>query len=270
MTYTLIKLLHIIFFTYVMLLIVLFFAQRTLIYHPDKSTPAPIKGVEVVKVKTEDGLSLNGWYIGGSDPKGKTILLFHGNGGHYGYRMGKALEFTGNGYNVLLAEYRGYGGNEGSPSEEGLYTDARAYLKYLNEEKKIPFEDIILYGESLGTGVAIQMATEYKVSSLVLETPYSSLYDLAQQKYFFVPVDLLLKDRFMGSEKIGKVSCPILFLHGDKDAVIPLAFSKKLYDKAPEPKTFIEFPEGTHHNLYQLGASRAILDFLSGKTNDEK
>lgn len=257
------KFIHVCFFTYVLFLIVLFFAQRTLIYHPDKSTPIPIKGIEIVKVKTSDGLNLEGWYIPGSDPKGKTILFFHGNAGHYGDRFGKALEFTGNGYNVLLVGYRGYGGNEGYPSEEGLYSDARAYIKFLTDEKNIPVEDVILYGESLGTGVAVQIATEYPVSSLIFETPYSSLYEIAKKDYFFVPVVYMLKDRFMSTDKIGKISCPLLILHGEKDTIIPLVFSKKLFDKAREPKTFIEFPEGTHHNLYQLGASRKILDFLS-------
>lgn len=258
------KMLHVVFFTYVLLAIVLFIAQRSLIYPADKTRPRTIEGIETAKVVTKDGLNLESWFIAGSDPKGKTIIFFHGNGGNYGHRFGKALVFTGQGYSVLLAEYRGYGGNPGRPSEQGLYDDARAFMDFLITQKQIPEEDIIIYGESLGSGVAVQMATEHKPHALILETPFSSLADVVKRLYFFMPVDLMLKDRFMSIEKIGAVSSPILFLHGHEDEVIPFDLSKKLFEAANEPKTFAEFPKGNHNNLYEFGAPQKILDFLSG------
>jgi uncharacterized protein len=242
---------------------VIYFAQRSLIYHPNKAAPLPIEGVEIVKVKTPDGLSLEGWYISGGNPTGRTILYFHGNAGHYGDRIGKAMEYVSRGYNVLLAGYRGYGGNEGSPSEGGLYEDARAYRDYLLKEKNTLPSDLIFYGESLGGGVAVQMASEYSdAHALILETPFSSLYDVAKKDYFFLPVDVMLKDRFMSREKIAKINCPVLILHGRVDQVIPYQYAELLFNSAVEPKSFVEFPEGTHHNLYQLGAAQKIIDFL--------
>lgn len=263
------RVLHVCFFTYVLFLIVLYFGQRTLIYHPNVSHPLPLQGVEIVKVQTDDGVKLEGWYVPSAAPQARTILYFHGNAGHYGDRIWKALEHTARGYNVLLVGYRGYGGNGGKPSETGFYKDAQAYIKFLEVEKGVPSKDLILYGESLGTGVAVQMASEVKVSSVILETPYSSLYDIAKRNYFFVPVDFMLKDRFMSREKIAKIDAPLLILHGHKDEVIPFEFAKLLYNSAVEPKTLIEFPDGTHHNLYELGAVQRILEFLGGARNEQ-
>lgn len=262
MSYILLRVVHVCFFTYVLLLIVLYFAQRTLIYHPNTAHPLPIEGVEVVNVETVDNLHLQGWYIFSGNAEALTILFFHGNAGHYGDRIQKAIEYSARGYNVLLAGYRGYGGNEGSPSEAGFYEDARSYIKFLENDKHVKPENLILYGESLGTGVAVQMATEFQVSSVILETPYSSLYDIAKRNYFFVPVDWMLKDRYMSRDKIAKINAPLLVLHGHRDDVIPFEFAKFLYNSAVEPKTLIEFPEGTHHNLYALGAAHKILEFL--------
>ena len=130
--------LHVFIFTYLGLLVILFFVQRSLIYFPDNTHAPVVNGVEVVHVKTQDGLALEAWFIPGAEPVKKTILLFHGNAGNYTHRLGKALEFTQAGYNVLLAEYRGYGGNPGSPSEDGFYKDGRAYFSYLTDKKGMP------------------------------------------------------------------------------------------------------------------------------------
>ena len=165
------------------------------------------------------------------------------------------------GYGVLLAEYRGYGGNPGGPSEQGFYADGRAYIDWLKREKKP--EKIVIYGESIGSGTAVQMATEYDVSGLVLETPFTSLVDIAAAQYFFVPVRYLLQDRFDNIGKITKVKAPKLVLHGLKDGTIPYASGRSLFDAAPEPKNFVDFPDGGHNNLYDFAAADYVIEFLN-------
>lgn len=249
---------------YVLLIVVLFFAQRTLIYFPDKSRPAPVHGVEIVKVTAQDGQALEAWYFPPAASENRVIILFHGNAGHYGHRLYKAQIYLKAGYGVLLAEYRGYGGNGGGISERGFYHDGRAYMDWLLKVKEINVEKIILYGESIGSGVAVQMAMEYDVGGLVLEVPFSSLSDIAARQYPFIPVKYLLKDRYMNIEKIEKIDAPLLILHGQKDQTIPFDSARKLFKAANEPKKFVDFPQGNHNNLYDFGASQHVLDFLAG------
>ncbi len=249
---------------YIILVIVLFVAQRTVIYFPDKSKPMPIKGVDIVKVIAQDGQALEAWYIPPATLGKPVIVLFHGNAGHYGHRIYKAQTYLAAGYGMLLAEYRGYGGNRGAISEQGFYHDGRAYIDWLLEVQKIDVGNIILYGESIGSGTAVQMATEYDVKGLILEVPFSSLVDIAGRQYPFIPVKYLLSDRYMNIEKIEKIDAPLLILHGHKDQTIPFDSAKKLFEAAIEPKKFIEFPQGNHNNLYDFGASQHVLDFLAG------
>ena len=245
---------------YVALLVFLFFYQRNLMYFPDKSRPKPMEGAEIASVQTADGLALEGWYFPPQRKDAPVIVYFHGNGGHMGHRYVKIRGYLRLGDGVLLAEYRGYGGNDGSPSEEGFYKDGRAYLDWLTRARGI--QNFVLYGESIGSGTAVQMALEYKPKGLVLETPLASLLDIAAQRYFFVPVRLLLKDRFMNTEKIGKINVPLLILHGRKDTTTPFVQARMLFDLAQEPKNFIEFPEGAHNNLYDFGAADYVIEFL--------
>ncbi|PCJ97301.1 MAG: hypothetical protein COA45_10215 [Zetaproteobacteria bacterium] len=249
---------------YILFMCVIFIAQRTLIYFPDKSKPALIHGVEVVKLTTQDGQHLEAWYIPPTTENQLVIVLFHGNAGHYGHRINKVKDYLVAGYGVLLAEYRGYGGNSGAISEVGFYHDGRAYMNWLLKKKNVNIEKIIPYGESIGSGVAVQMATEYDVGGLVLEVPFSSLLDIASRQYPFMPVKYLLKDRYMNIEKIDKINAPLLILHGHKDQTIPFDSAEKLFEMAKYPKKLIDFPQGNHNNLYDFGASQYVLDFLAG------
>lgn len=263
MRHKIIHLLLVCIFTYILFVLALYIMQRNMIYYPNKAVPLPIAGIEVAQVITQDQHKIAGWFIAGKGIPQKTILFFHGNAGHHGMRIYKAMEYTEQGYNVLLAGYRGYGGNEGAPSEEGFYADGRAYIQYLEQEHGILSRDIIVYGESIGTGTATQIAAEYDVHALVLEMPFASLLEIVKSSYFFVPVNYLLKDRFMNDEKIAHINAPLLIMHGTKDTIIPVESAKRLYAIAKEPKVFAEFPEGTHVNLYQYGASAKVLEFLS-------
>lgn len=249
---------------YILLIVVLFIAQRTLIYFPDKSKPAPVQGVDIVTVVTKDGQSLEAWYIPPAASDKPVIVLFHGNAGHYGHRIYKAQTYLSAGYGMLLAEYRGYGGNQGTISEQGFYHDGRAYIDWLLEIRNIDVGNIILYGESIGSGVAVQMAMEYDVKGVVLEVPFSSLIDIAGPQYPYIPVKYLLRDRYMNIEKIEKIDAPLLILHGREDQTIPFDSALKLFEAAKEPKKFVDFPQGNHNNLYDFGASQHVLNFLAG------
>ncbi len=252
---------------YAALLAYLYFNQRNMMYFPDTSPPNQIgpegleTSFETAEVTTKDNLSLKGWYIPPRDKDKPVIVVFHGNAGHYGDRLDKMAGFAFNGYGLLLAGYRGYGGNPGKPSEQGLYADARAYLDWL-EAKGIPGSQIVLYGESLGTGVAVQMATEREIGALVLEAPYSATSDVAQSVYFFMPVKLLMKDQYRSVDKIGQVTAPVLIVHGALDRMIPIAFGRMLFEQANEPKTFIPLASAAHNDIYDHGAQAHIHEFL--------
>lgn len=243
----------------------LFMGQRQLVFVPDghHTTPAEngVGDMSVIHVQTADHLTLEGWYKPALASR-LTVVFFHGNGGNLGNRALTAHRFTSKGYGFLLAGYRGYGGNPGQPTEQGLYRDARAYIDWLIAHG-VPQDKIVLDGESLGTGVAVRMAIEHPhAAALVLNSPYTSLPDVAAKTYFFVPVHLLMLDRFDSFSLIRKVTMPVLVLHGQKDRIVPFALGKALYDAAPTPKEFAVFPEGTHLNLYSLGAQDRTISFL--------
>ena len=253
----------------------LYLVQRELIYHPTQPLPSPeISGVpemKVVRLTTEDGLILTSWYrpAQGDLP---TIVYFQGNGGNIAGRGNKVLPYLDAGFGVLLAGYRGYGGNPGRPSEQGLYADGRAHLEFLKNQN-IPSNQWVLYGESLGSGVAVQMAFEWvkqdqiktntSIGSVVLEAPFSSLGDAAQSHYPFVPARLLVKDHFDSIAKIDKIKAPLFVVNGDMDGVIPPIQGRRLFNAAREPKEGHWVQGSGHNNLYDFGVSGPIIDFIS-------
>lgn len=250
-------------------LVFLYVMQRQLTYFPDTSVPQPamfaVPEAEIVSVKTDDGLELRGWYVPPSDDEKPVILMYHGNAGHIGIRAFKMRPYIDAGYGFLMAEYRGYGGNKGTPNEENLYLDGRSYFKYLTDQQALSNDRIVLYGESLGTGVAVQMATEFKgVAAVMLEAPYTSLPDVGQNYYFLLPVKLLMKDKFDSLSKIKGIDAPLIILHGEKDMVVPYRFGKRLYEVADEPKQMESFRHGGHNNLYTVGFQKKALAFLDG------
>lgn len=260
---------------YAGVLALLFFSQRDLMYHPKGSRPSAEElGVPVpqtVRVQPEDGLEIEGWYWPPENPGAPVMLYFHGNGQDYPYWLGKIMQYRAMGLGALLAEYRGYGGNPGHPTEAGLMADARAYIRWLEAEQGIPAPRMVFNGESLGTGVAVRMAAEFQPLAVILESPYSSTVDIAQGRYFFAPVSLLMLDQFRSIDVIADVKSPKLFMHAVQDKIIPIGFSRKLYDAAPEPKTFIEIPQGGHNDLYKNGAflhGKAFLEEVLGKAGN--
>ena len=242
----------------------LYLLQRKMIFFPDQSTPdiSVYSHLHEITVKTADGLTITGWHRPADHDK-STLIFFHGNAGHYGHRIYNVEGYIEAGFGVLLAGYRGYGGNEGTPSEAGFYNDARAYISQLitagtNEQ------NIILYGQSIGSGVAVQMATEFKnVKALILEAPYTSLPDVAAKTYFFIPVHLLMKDKFDNLPKIKNVHAPLLIIQGLKDRIIPPAFGQKLYTQANQPKEIYQLKNHGHNDLPFKALSSKVIDFTS-------
>ena len=242
----------------------LYIFQRQLLYFPDRTRPAlgslTALGVQEVKLQTADGLFLLSWYLPPRDGR-PVIAYFHGNGGHIGYRTERLRGFAQYGYGVLMVEYRGYGGNPDAPSETGFRADAAAAMDFLTGCGITP-NRLVLYGESLGSGVAVALAAQNEVGALILEAPFTSVAEVAQYHYPFVPAAALVRDRFDSLSRIGEVSAPILVLHGGRDRVVPIRFGRALFAAAPEPKEFWAAENAGHENLAQFGALAAVRGFL--------
>lgn len=242
-----------------------FAIQRSLQYFPsqlvqdaDRMTGGLMR---TVTYRTADGLDLSAWYHAPGDGL-PTLVRFHGNAGQHGDRARSIRPYMERGYGVLLASYRGYGGNPGKPTEEGLYADARAALDWLAANGIDP-GSIVLYGESLGSGVAVQMAAERPVAGLVLEAPFTSAVDVGQAAYRWLPVRLLMRDRFDNLDKIDEITAPLLLIHGEADRVVATRFGRRLFAAANEPKTALFVPQAGHNDLDFYGISETVLEFLA-------
>ena len=242
----------------------LYLFQRQLIYYPDRARPELFGleqlGVREAVLSTEDGLSLLSWYLP-AQPGRPVVAYFHGNGGHIGYRAERLLRFAREGFGVLMAEYRGYGGNPGSPSETGFYADGRAALAFLERQAVAP-NRLVLYGESLGSGVAVQLAVQHQIAGLILEAPPTSVAEVAQCHFPYVPAARLVTDRFDSLSRIGQVRAPILVLHGEGDRVVPVRFGRTLFNAAPEPKEGWFAPEAGHEDLARYGGLDVVVAFI--------
>ncbi len=227
--------------------------QRSLMY-PAMTSEEPLAAdnfrfsgamMRDVAATTEDGLILHGWLARPEDADGEPrplVLHFHGNGGNRLHRIDDIDMLTGLGLDVLIFDYRGYAENQGSPSEEGLALDARAAWNFATQELDVPPERIIVFGESLGGGVAVTLTAEKcKIGTppagIVLRSTFSSMSDAASHHYPWLPIRLALLDRYDSMSHIGKICCPILMMHGDNDRVVPLALGERLFDAASAKST---------------------------------
>jgi fermentation-respiration switch protein FrsA (DUF1100 family) len=244
--------------------------QRRFIYFPTGDVPTTgeigLVGVEPATFDTSDGLALSGWFFEASGPSPRvTVLVFNGNAGNRAYRCPLAAALQRHGLQVLLVDYRGYGGNPGAPSENGLAVDGRAARAYLAARPDVDPSRFVYFGESLGTAVAVDLAVEHPPAALVLRSPFTSMVDVGQHHYPFLPVGLLLRDRFAAIDLIQLIRVPLLVIAGGRDRIVPIENSRRLYDAAVAPKTFLELP-GADHNDYELLAGdemiRAIVRFL--------
>jgi len=233
---------------YLTLIAHLYIRQRHYIF-PVTGHPGPTSfgGMKPIHILTSDGLTLSGWYKAASDSRKPVMIIFPGQGdGIDGLYPVMIQPYVEHGYGVLLAIYRGYSGNPGEPSENGLYTDARSYLSWLTENG-VSDSKIILYGQSLGAAIAIQMATENpKCRAIILESPFESMTAMARVHYPFIPIDILLKDRFDSISKISNVKLPLFEFFGDKDTTVPNEQERKIFDKAAGLKK-LEVVHGANH-----------------------
>ncbi len=255
---------------YLVLVAAMYVFQRELLYMPDNRLPDPqassVPEMREVKLKTADELELISWYRGAASDH-PTIVYFHGNGGNVSYRAFRIHPYLDRGYGLLLVEYRGYGGNPGTPTERGLYEDGRAAMAFIANEG-VPANNVVLYGESLGGSIAVQVAAEQgraseAVGALVLEAPLSSVTDVAAYHYPLVPVRWLLKDRFESMDKIDDVAAPVFIAHGENDKVVPIRFARSLFEAAKEPKESWWISGGGHEDLHHFGLQPAVIAFLA-------
>ena len=251
---------------YVFVCAVMFLAQRRILFRPDRTPPdlarAGVAAARAMTVTTADGLSLLAWYLPPARDGGHVVLYLHGNAGHIGHRGFRFGPFQDLGWGVLLLEYRGYGGNPGRPSEAGLLIDARAGLTALLAKGFVP-STILLWGESLGSGLAVRLAVEQPVGAVLLESPYTSITDIARSRFPFVPVRWLLRDRFDSLRVIGNVRAPVLVMHGARDDIVPVEMGRAIYTAAPDPKQLWIAGEAGHIDLVEAGAVRMAADFVA-------
>ncbi len=242
-------------------------SQRRLMYHPDNDPPiladAGVPDMAAVTLKTADGLDLLAWHRAPTREGAPSLIYFHGNAGHIGHRGHKVRPYLDAGYGVLLVSWRGYGGNPGSPTEDGFYNDARAALDFLAGQG-VAAERMVLYGESIGSGPAVQLATESDIGALVLEAPFTSAADLAQHLYWYLPARYMVLDRFDSISKITAIDAPLFIVHGERDRIVPADMGRSLLAAAKEPKDARFFAGAGHNDLYDYGAADAVIDFLKG------
>ena len=252
---------------YTLIATLLFVFQRSFLYLPDKTTPDAAAAAQAFSIKpitltTADGLSLRSWWYASQNAHSRSvIIILHGNAGHAGYRFSKFASMMEAGFNVLFLEYRGYGGNPGKPTESGLTQDTTAAIHYLRDHG-FPASQVALYGESLGCGLAIDQASNKRFAAVVLEAPYTSIADVAQDHYWFLPAGWLTRDRFESLSKIHQIDAPLLILHGNKDQVINPEHGHRMFAAASEPKAAIFVPGAGHNDLYYSDVGTKVIEFL--------
>ncbi len=240
--------------------------ENRFVFFPDKrivETPRD-RGLayEEIYLKTQDGLSLNGWWIPGTKSP-LTILWFHGNAGNISHRLDNIkLRHDLLGTNIFIFDYREYGRSEGRASEEGTYRDGDSAIRYLHDRGDIDPTKIIFLGESLGSAVAVEMATRHGCAALILESPFLSIPEMAKASFPFLPIGSFLQTRYDTLSKIKQVRAPLLIVHGESDEIVPFQHGRRLFEAAREPKEFYGI-KGAHHNDLYLVGGKAYLEILN-------
>ncbi len=237
---------------YSVLLVCLYLFQSRLIYIPNiagtnsKADPS-LLGLryEDVNFQTADGVELNGWFI--PAPEARAVLLFmHGNAGNITHRLDSIALFNRLGLSVFIFDYRGYGKSAGRPTEQGTYDDATAAWQYLTQDRRLAPENIVIFGRSLGAAIAAELASRTEPAALIIESPFTSVADVAADLYWFFPVRALVRIHYDTRSSLEKISCPLLVIHSMNDEIIPVAHGRRLFAEAREPKDYLELAGG--HN----------------------
>ena len=286
------RLLRVVVATWVLIVVLAMLFEERLIFFPTKypggdydraAEPPPDDGsypkIEDVWLTASDGVRLHAWFAqaarraGGKDEPVTplaTILYLHGNAGNLSHRYEKLLKLASLPADVLIVDYRGYGRSEGAPNEAGVYRDADAAWRELTERRGLPPARLVLYGESLGGAVAVELATRVPVGGLVTESTFTSIPAMGRSAYPFIP-SCIVRTQMDSLARIPRLTCPKLILHGEEDEVIPFRMGRELFAAAPEPKTFLAVPGAGHDDLAwaagrkYLEALRSFLTALPGK-----
>jgi hypothetical protein len=250
---------------YAVICVVAYLGNRLFMYFPDPTRTAPVEAgldnVKEIEIAVADGVTLVAWHAPAKDDK-PTILYFHGNGANAASRAPKIETIRESGFGVFYLNNRGYGGSGGIPTEKNNVADAIAAYDHLIG-LGVPAGKIVAYGESLGSGQAVRLAAEKPLAAVVLEAPLTSTVDVARTTYFWLPLGLLITDKYDNERKIRFVTAPVLVLHGQQDAVIPVEMGLRVYRAANEPKRIELFPQGTHDNLFDHGAWEKARAFVA-------
>jgi fermentation-respiration switch protein FrsA (DUF1100 family) len=246
-------------------LVVLFLVQRSFLFPiPTAARTAPqaagFPEAEEHLLTTTDGEKVIVWHVP-AKPGHPIILYFHGNGDFLAGFFGRFRDLIADGTGVVALSYRGYAGSSGQPSERGLLLDAAAVYAFTTA--RYSADKIVVWGFSLGTGVAVALAAEQPVGKLILEAPYTSTADVAASMFWFMPVRWVMRDQFRSDARIARVKAPVLIMHGTNDPAIPIVFGERLFALAPEPKRFVRFPGGGHENLGNFGAIDTARQFIN-------
>lgn len=218
---------------------------------------------ESIHLDSEDGVRIHAFFLP-SPGASRSLLFLHGNAGNASHRLPNAADLTAQGADVLLLDYRGYGLSEGRADEAGVYADARAGLEYLQSDRGVPPERIVVFGRSLGGAVAVDLAADRSLAGLILESTFTSVADMARA-VTGIPLGALIGRRFASDEKISRVRCPILFFHGDRDRIVPFELGRRLFEAAPAPKHFETIAGAGHNDTALVGGApyyQRIRDFL--------
>ena len=240
----------------------LYSLQRKILFNtsgrPQDPSHYGLEAVKEVQILTNDRISLLSWYFKG---KGKTPLLayFHGNFFDLGVRAYRVKRYIDQNWAVLLVIWRGFSGNIGNPTEKNIYIDGETTIKWIIENTNYQFKDLVIYGESLGSDIAVELGRKYEFTSIVLEAPFTSVADIVQQRYRIFPTKFLIKDKFNNLEKINKLKSPLLIISGKKDEVVPHIHSQILFQEAKVVKESVFIDEAMHNNLYDFGIEKQVI-----------
>ncbi|VAV97582.1 hypothetical protein MNBD_ALPHA08-781 [hydrothermal vent metagenome] len=249
---------------YLAIMVAMYVFQRGFMYLPDRQAYSPgdvgLSGIEEITISTADGERLQGWYLPAKTGQ-PTILFFHGNGGSIAGRAERLAFYQAKGLGALFVSYRGYGKSTGTSTETGLVNDGLASYDWLLQ-KNIAAESIVVIGESLGAAVSVRLTLQRHVRALIIEAPFTSAVDVAKSVYWWLPVDLLMKDRFETIKIIDQVKVPLLVIHGEMDEITNVEYGKKLFEKANQPKTLKIIKGGTHNGIFVKSTWQMEVDFI--------
>ena len=243
---------------------VLYFSQRRLTFNvsgtPNKPEYYGLSNNIETYIKISKSINLISWFI---KPKKNMpiIVYFHGNSFDIGERAYRIKRYIDKNWSVLIISWRGYSGNRGKPTEKNLYIDGESALDWIAENTYSEFSDLVIYGESLGTGVALELGKKYKFASIILEAPFTSIPDIAKKRYKIFPTKFLVKDKFNNLEKINHIKSPLLIISGKNDEVVPHIHSQILFEKAKVIKESVFIDEAMHNNLYDFDIEKNVINF---------